>query len=88
MGSRRLRVSAARQGFSDVLWRLALTSDKGHLNWVQILKLRVLSEAHEPRDVLLDKEIGQASSNDFGSVALAHHFGVTASFVPARNEAR
>jgi hypothetical protein len=73
---------------SDVFWRLVLSSCKGYLNWVQILKLRVLSEAHEPRDVLFDKEIGQASSNDFGSVPLAHHFGVTASFVPARNEAR
>jgi len=85
--SRRLRVSAALPGFSDVLWRLALTSDKGHLNWVQILKLRVLSEPYESRHVLFDQEIGQSSSDDFDSVPLTHHFGVAASLVPTRDQA-
>jgi hypothetical protein len=57
--SRRLRVSAALPGFSDVLWSLVLSSYKGYLNRVQNLKLRVLSEPHEPRHVLFDQEIGQ-----------------------------
>jgi hypothetical protein len=80
-----LRVSAALPGFSDVLWRLVLGSYKGYLNWVQILKLRVLSEPHEPRYVLFDQKIGQLSSDDFNSVPLTRHFGVAASFVPSRN---
>ena len=88
MRSRRLRVSAARQGFSDVRWSLVFSSYKGYLNWVQILKFRVLSEPHEPRHVLFDQEIGQLSSDDFDSTPLAQHLGVAASFVPARNEAR
>jgi hypothetical protein len=54
---------------------------------MQILKLRVLSEPHEPRHVLFDQEIGQLSSNDFDSVPLAHHFGVAASLVPTRDQA-
>jgi hypothetical protein len=70
---------------SDVLWRLVLSSYKGYLNWVQILELRVLSEPHEPRQVLFDQEIGQLSSDDFDPVPLAHHFCVAASFVPAHN---
>ena len=85
MRSRRLRASAALPSFSDVLWRLVLSSYRGYLNWVQILKLRVLSEPHEPRHVLFDQEIGQLSSDDFNSVPLAHHFGVAASLVPTRN---
>ena len=68
-----------------VLWHLVLGSYKGYLNWVQILKLRVLSEPRERRHVLFDQEIGQLSSDDFDSVPLAHHFGVAASFVPAGN---
>jgi hypothetical protein len=80
-----LRVSAALQGFPDVLWRLVSSSYKGYLNWVQILKLRVLSKPHERRHVLFDQEIGQLSSDDFDSVPLAQHFGVAANFVPARN---
>jgi len=49
------------------------------------VELSVLSEPHERRHVLFDQEIGQLSSDDFNSVPLAHHFGVAASFVPARN---
>jgi hypothetical protein len=73
------------QGLSDVLWRLVFSSYKGYLNWMQVLELRVLSKPHEPRHVLFDQEIGQLPPADFVSVLLPHHFGVAASFVPARN---
>jgi hypothetical protein len=59
------------------------SSYKGCLNWVQILELRILSKAHEPRHVLFDQEISQLSSGDFESVLLPRHLGVAASFVPA-----
>jgi hypothetical protein len=73
------------QGLFDVLWRLVFSSDKGYLNWVQVLELRVLSKPHKPRHILFDQEIGQSPSADFDSVLLPHHLGVAASFVPARN---
>jgi hypothetical protein len=72
------------QGLSDVLWHLVFSSYKGYLNWMQVLELRVLSKPHEPRDVLFDQEIDQLPPADFVSVLLPHHFGVAASFVPAR----
>ena len=73
------------QGLSDVRWRLVFSSYKGYLNWMQVLKLRVLSKPHEPRHVLFDQEIGQLPPADFVSVLLPQHFGVAARFVPARN---
>jgi hypothetical protein len=46
-----------------------------------------LSKPHEPRHVLFDQEIGQLTPADFVSALLPHHFGVAASFAPARNKA-
>jgi hypothetical protein len=65
--SRRPRLALRFEASLNVLWRLALSSNKGYLSWVQILELRVLSEPHERRHVLFDQKIGQLSSDDFGA---------------------